>query len=406
MIESIYNGESKEKRGTSSVMFRMPKNIRQIGQGELSPKIYMEDYVMTFIRQLAMRDYGNYKIAVLLGQFVKNDGEKNIFINGAVEAYEIDVENENAFSNETWTNIYDSVKKYFQDVEIVGWYIAKPGLMLETTEMITKIHVNNFAGQDKTLLMYDSIEKEEVFYIYDKGKLNKQQGYYIYYDKNEEMQSYMVDNKKIPSEEGNFDDRAIKEIRQIIELKKDNRPVKEKGSTVNLLYVASTMLAVVVLVIGATMLNNYDKMNSMESTLNVISDHIVEDASASKVENEVDVTTVKRMTGDIDKIKEGTDEAPGTTDEIPDEKIIKEPVKDIPEEASEGKKYEEVPEGQSETTNEVTKKVRYYTIKEGDTLAAISTKYYQSIYYVDEILKANKIDNKNKIMVGQKIVIP
>lgn len=437
MIENIYSGENKETkdRGTGNMMFRMPKNIRQIGQADSSPQIYMEDYVMTYIRQLAMKDYGNYKIAVLLGQFVKSNGVKNIFISGAVEAYSIDAESESAFSNETWTNIYEDVKKYFDDVEIVGWYIAKPGLMLETTEMITKLHINNFAGQDKTLLMYDSIEKEEVFYVYDNGKLNKKQGYYIYYEKNEEMQNYMVENKKIPTEEESYDDRAIKEIRQVIELKKELKPVKEKGSAVNLLYGASTMLAVIVLVIGATMLNNYDQMKSMEKTLNVISDHVVgTDETNNLEENDLgaggletnnieqtdnmlsDVIEVKRMSGDIEKIKEGTDASPKESDDTKKSKEKKETKnkeesidkEGIPEAKKFKKQKETIPKSTVQKTagKAVTKDITYYTIKEGDTLATISAKYYKSIYHVDEILKVNNIEDKNRIMIGQKIIIP
>ena len=58
---------------------------------------------------------------------------------------------------------------------------------------------------------------------------------------------------------------------------------------------------------------------------------------------------------------------------------------------------------------EVAKQVtrpKYYTIKEGDSLITISKKYYNSVDYVDDILKANKIEDQDMILIGQKIVLP
>jgi len=48
MIEMVYNG--KESKGQSEV--RLPKNIRQIGDNNSKKKIYVEDYVDTYLNQL------------------------------------------------------------------------------------------------------------------------------------------------------------------------------------------------------------------------------------------------------------------------------------------------------------------------------------------------------------------
>lgn len=460
MIESIYSNDSKGSNnwGKTNVMFRMPKNIRQIGQADDSKKIYIEDYVMTYVRQLAMKDYSNYKIAVLLGQFIKVDGVKNIFISGAVEASNVDIEKQSAFSNETWTDIYDDVKKYFDDVEIVGWYVAKPSLTLEASEQLMKAHIDNFAGQDKTLLMFDSIEKEEAFYIYENSSLSRQTGYYIYYEKNEEMQNYMVDRKTEPSIEEGYEDRAIKEIRHIIEGKKENKQEKEQG-VVHLLYGASTLLAVVVLVIGATMLNNYDQMKSIEKTLGEISDHVIGPEEEPGVGEDVNleeatptmnnmkedkVTEVETISGNIEKMKEeqNTIEDNEKAETIEAEKATtsgkntsgkntsgkntsgentsgKETTADSKEEETESKgtKSEETESEEdkpvesrstknTEAKETVKPEVHYYTIKKGDSLITISMKFYKRVDKVDAILKANKLEDKDKILVGQKIIIP
>lgn len=432
MIESIYSNEKKgeKNRNITNVMFRIPKNIRQIGQPDSSRKIYIEDYVMTYVRQLAMKDYSNYKVAVLLGQFIKIDGVKSIFISGAVEALGVDIETQTAFTNDIWSNIYDDVKKYFEDVEIVGWYVSRPGMTLETTDQILKVHVDNFAGQDKALLMYDSIEKEEAFHVYNNNKLCRQKGYYIYYEKNEEMQNYMVENKKVASIDDGYEDKAVKEIRHIIEGKKENKLEKDSGSVVNLLYAASTILAVVVLVIGATMLNNYDQMQKIEKTLNTISEHVIKDQNdlpieeATQVEEDEKVTEVETMSGDIDKIKEeyeNTEKKETSEKTSEDEKAdnVEEDTKDKDSNSSTNetsKKTTESTEKETPTKETSTKeteskettssKPKYHTIKSGDSLISISKKYYNSTEYVDEILKANNIEDQDKILIGQKIILP
>lgn len=437
MIESIYSNEKKGEKNwnNSNIMFRMPKNIRQIGQPDNSRKIYIEDYVMTYVRQLAMKDYSNYKVAVLLGQFIKIDGGKSIFISGAVEAVGVDIETQTAFTNEIWTNIYDDVKKYFDDVEIVGWYVSKPGMTLDTTDQLLKVHVDNFAGQDKALLMYDSIEKEEAFHVFNNNKLCRQSGYYIYYERNEEMQNYMVENKKANSIDSGYEDKAIKEIRHIIESKKENKPEKEQGNVVNLLYAASTVLAVVVLVIGATMLNNYDQMQKIEKTLNTISDYVIgeqkdlpiEEATQMEEEEEKEkVTEVETMSGEIDKLKEEYEKenasSKKTSEKSTDSKVDeeKDSSKDTTKDSNESiKKEEESKEDTSQdqetnekkeeketTSKQTAAKPKYHTIKSGDSLISISMKYYKTADYVDEIMAANNIEDQDKILIGQKIRLP
>ena len=62
MIEIIYDKDKdKEKQGTSeknehevSVNLRLPKNIRQIGNPDGHKRIYMEDYVVTYLNYIGV----------------------------------------------------------------------------------------------------------------------------------------------------------------------------------------------------------------------------------------------------------------------------------------------------------------------------------------------------------------
>ncbi|MGB8452680.1 MAG: LysM peptidoglycan-binding domain-containing protein [Anaerocolumna sp.] len=253
----------------NTIPVKMPKNIRQVGNiGSRNKVIYVEDYVMTYIKQLSDKEHSGCRITVLLGYYVSTEEIKNIFIKGAVEMVNTDFSGGITFSDEGWTSIYENIKKYFSEVEIVGWSLVGPEFFIESGEKVRKIHVDNFSGPDKVLLKMDSMEKEETFYLNENNQLVKQSGYYIYYEKNEEMQNYMVENKEAVSDEKNYNDCTTRKIRNVIQEKKE---VKDDRSVIRLLYAASTLLAIIVLVIAATMLDNYDKMRNMETTLNTIS---------------------------------------------------------------------------------------------------------------------------------------
>lgn len=46
---------------------------------------------------------------------------------------------------------------------------------------------------------------------------------------------------------------------------------------------------------------------------------------------------------------------------------------------------------------------QYYIIQPGDTMVSICMKQFQSLEKMDDILKLNHIEDKDKIVAGQKI---
>ncbi|SHO53792.1 LysM peptidoglycan-binding domain-containing protein [Anaerocolumna xylanovorans] len=424
------NTYQKGQSNGSAVNIKMPKNIRQVGSVLYHGRvIYVEDYVMTFVKQLADIDPGELRVAVFLGYSVKTEEAKNIFIKGAVEMRNVDFGTSMTLTDDGWTSVYENIKKYFTDVEIVGWALIGPGFYLESNDKIRKIHSDNFSGSDKALLKMDSMEREEAFYFCENSQLIKQPGYYLYYEKNEEMQNYMVEYKeeKIVREEAVYNDQTTKRIRSVIQ---DKKEVKDDRSVVRLLYAASSLLAIIVLVIAATMLDSYDKMKKMESALSTISQNLnvagdnkdqdvasdgttdksgknpVNQADANK---EDDVKEAENGTGGdsqavpVDKVEGNVTPEPQTTKQAEAE-VSEEPTK-AAESTPEPTKAAETPKD-TKDTKPASATVKYYTVKAGDSLASISYKLYKTYTYMDEIKKLNKIEDENKILVGQKLRVP
>lgn len=207
---------------------KLPKNIRQVGKPGEKIKIYVEDYVITYINQIARESADVQHLAVLLGRIGKNKEDTVAFINGAVEAKGVVVQEDQAvFTSEIWTQIYDEIGQYFHNTEVVGWFLTRPGKSLGINDKITKIHVDNFPGSDKTLFIIDPLDHEEAFYIYAQGELMRQNGYYIYYERNEDMQNYMVDHKSGESSEVSAGNAFLKKKEEIMERRQVQK--KENG---------------------------------------------------------------------------------------------------------------------------------------------------------------------------------
>ncbi len=443
MIESIYSNENKEADHTNrgQAAFKMPKNIRQIGKNGGTKQIYAEDYVMTFIKQLAGEDYSNCKIAVLVGEIVKIDGIRNIFIAGAIEVEDMDTSNDILFTNDIWTGIYDNIKKYFVNLEIVGWFVGGASYLLEDEDKILKAHVDNFAGQDKTLLVYDNMEKEEAFYLYENNHLNKQTGYYIYYEKNEDMQNYMVNHHKTQSEEETYDDHVSREIRAVIQNKKP--PVEQETKTQpKLMYAAGTLLAIIALVVGAAMLSNYDQMKNMRSTMDSLSsnfekvesilnngkvtpkptespktqvqqdkaeDQQPEEAGALTADNNsLDIQVVP---GNVEPLADADKEEVQSQDDQEEAAAAQEPTQ-APTKAPKPTKKPDKPakaqkdDGSDTVEVQSPEQINYYTVESGDTLVGICVKLYHSTNNYSKILALNNLEDENKLVIGQKLIVP
>lgn len=464
MDNSYSKGEmnNNQPETVKSVPIKMPKNLRQVGSvGSRNKVIYIEDYVMTYIKQLSDKEYSGCRVAVLMGYYVKTDTGKSIFVKGAVEMPDTDFTNGIVLTDEGWTSVYENIKNYFSDSEIVGWCLIGPGFFIESEEKIQKVHMENFQGKDKILLKLDSLEKEESFYIYENNKLVRQTGYYIYYEKNEEMQNYMVDNKEGVSEEKDYDDQATRKIRNVIQEKKE---MKDDKSVIRLLYAASTLLAIIVLVIAATMLDNYDKMRSMETAINKISEslNLKEDINSAHTDNSdnpdnsysSDIIDKADNQSDDNTDKTGKNQSDPESDHTPtgeeehadmdknndsDKKTEVETVKgnvqadpdaNDPEEdeqvAGSKKNNDNKSNNGTESANndgnnqaqrkdktednedavEASAPVKYYVVQPGDSLAAISFQLYHTFSYIDEIKELNGIEDENKIYVGQKLIVP
>lgn len=96
-------------------MKTFPKNIRQIGEPGAGRKILIEDYVYTYLRQLAEDDLTCMKTAILVGY----PETEVLYIQGA---FEVDMGQERKcwFGNEQWRDIFEVLQNWFEGRKWLG----------------------------------------------------------------------------------------------------------------------------------------------------------------------------------------------------------------------------------------------------------------------------------------------
>ena len=140
------------------------------------------------------------------------------------------------------------------------------------------------------------------------------------------------------------------------------------------------LLVVVVLAIGISTMNNYDKMNSVQSSIETLSKSVLNDGSGTKKE-------------DIDTDTQTPADAPA---EDVTEQTVEPETQNAPQET----------EPVTSTIQEELSDSDYYIVQKGDTLDKISLKIYGTTSETDAICKMNGLADGNLIFIGQKLLLP
>ena len=412
MIEIICNKDdsdkSEENPKDNNTCIRRPKNIKQIGDVSSDKKIYIEDYAFTYINSIAYNSPQEEQAGVLLGELAKEGNERWVFVKGVIKAALGDTSDTGIYFNENiWNKIYSDTEKYFPDLSVVGWFAVMPEVTDERMARLKKLHLDNFAGNMKTLYLVDTVEKEEHFYLYENGTLKRQKGYVCFYERNYEMQEYMLERSEKKSCEDASDDRVIRNIRNVIREKEELKEQRKSGS---FMYGVSAFLVVVIIVIGINLMNNYEKMKrlnqSVDNLMNQLEgnerggqdgdDKDVHDAEASgDIGVDGDAIKVNRLSGDVYPLEENSTSDKTERETVSDNNAASETTQAISES-----------ETDASVSSVKTDSYSMYTVKQGDTLMGICKRYYGTTTKYQEVMQYNGLDDSDMLYIGQQIKLP
>ncbi len=366
---------------------QFPKNVRQIGNISDEPKIYVEDYVDTYLNQIRRKAVDMPLAAALVGEMAVQEEQAVVYISGAVQMKEIEINGTDIrISSDTEKDMEEKRKEYFPTKEIVGWCLVETGHPMSLNRGANKIHGKMFAKENSIFVWKDSTENDEMFFAYKYGELMQMGGHYIYYEKNPAMQNYMISTRRqngvTPSEV--VEDRAAKNFRNTIREKSEYREQRQNS---RVLYVTSVLLVIVVLAIGVSAMNNYDKMESVQSSLESLSQSVNGNDSGDRKED----LQKTEETGQPDPYAEGADTEDGTGENLNSTEDMEVSAENLPEASAASRQFDDED---------------CYVVKKGDTLDSISLEVYGDRGHVEAICKMNGLSDGNLIYIGQKLLLP
>ena len=386
----------------------LPKNITQIGEADKSCKIYVEDYVMSYMKQMNRFAEDKEMAVALYGRRSTEQTVSYIFVYGACKLTFLQREVRH-LSQAHQQEIERLRYKYFRECEFVGY-------LLLNGEMIEGIH------------------------IYEQGCCRYVKGYACFYEKNDSMLSYMLDNRAEEVQPEVVEQDKYEQVKQRQEERRSQMTEKTVVAQVPTLteskekkehsvsevetrmrgmrFAAASMFVLLCMVCVVTLqteglgqdimrkLNGFaGGVESKESVddVSVMSDDVVNTLVAEEQLTEAirrenqettpepasEITPVPTLTPAPEITPPPTPEPTSEPTPIPTPipTLVPTPVPT------------EVPV-QSEQVRNV------YTIRTGDTLIGISISLYGSEAYVKEICELNGISDPDNIQIGQKILLP
>ena len=444
MIENVYPVENTET-DIAKHSRKLPRNIRACGQGGGPLPVYLEDYVETYIRRMAETGFPSCSAMVLVGQVMETEAGRCLFVRGGVNANKICESDRPAFGEEIWSDVYEKIRRFFPDSEVVGWCIAGPGFRVLQEEAFLRAHIDNFGDSEKIFITYESLEKEQTIRICRYGSFYTLPGYYVYYEKNDEMQNYMLDETSYLHPQA--EKKPLKETKKA-ESREERQEKKEEkqGAAIRKDMFQLAAVACIIILIISVMVGT-DALSVLKESAYASGF----DDSGTDMTEETAETSDTELTQDPDEFAFGNfeflddeeeeeqefAEADKEQEEIqivaPEEEGTEREVNEIQEQAqaeelkqpeTETEKAEEEnlvasqepenaepsdnPDRIEEETVTVLAPTEYsaYTVKPGDTLAQMCKEVYGTVELLDYICELNQLESIDRIYVGQELIFP
>ena len=407
---------------------KLPKNIRQVGERDQVVKLYIEDYVNTYLKRLYPAGGQDLRVGLLLGEIRTEEGIPFLFIDGALEMEQVTRDGEKVeFTEEAWKKAYQVMEQMFPHRSVQGWFLCgAPGCALSPLDY-WKQHGQYFSGKNQLMYLNSGLEGEEAIYTASEDGFYKLRGYSIYYERNQMMQDYMVSRKDARRVESGTRDMVIQDFRDRMEERKQS--VGHARSAIGLLGGTCSVLAVLVLAGGLVMFGNYRKMKDMEAVIASVMPSDVktgglrsfagqdEDGNleVESVPGEVYPTladiVIDQGTGndvnasgnDAAGMEAGADAAGNTNAGTSASGAQNASETSTPHGGNAGASADAAP---AAAVVQIPSDAVKYVVQEGETLYGICIERYHSMAQIPQICAWNGLADENHISVGQELYLP
>lgn len=383
----------------------LPKNITQIGEVGRDCKIYVEDYVVSYMKQLNRTAQDKDIAVALYGKRREENGIVYYFVYGASKMNSLQREVRH-LSQAQRQEIENSRRKYFTELAFVGYRLLDG-------EMIEGFHI---------------CEQDICRYI---------SGYAQFYEKNDAMLAYMLDVRE-EAEPEQVNQEKYEEVKKRQEERRiaAERPVRSSQArerfagkipdtrsmpvSLNLQKMRLTAVGVFALLclFGIATFRDAERDHDLQAVqsanVNVQKDTLVmedkleqalrEENSATEAETQESLAGETKPEESQSETSQPETSSPVDTQTVPVEQPSEtgqDSQETEPTKVDEQTQPEETPSTQPASTGSVA-----YVIQSGDTLTAISMRQYGTDIRVADICNLNRITNPDDIKQGQVIMLP
>ena len=370
----------------------LPKNVTQMGETDAQRKVYIEDYVYSYMKQLGKKAADKPIAIALYGNRKAEGGTTYLFIYGAVRLPFWQGDSK-YLSQAAQVETEKQRKRYFQDYVFIGCCLLD--------------------GEPVTGIM-----------VLERGELCPVEGYVRFYEKNDRMLQIMLEeNKNCKPEENSMEKYEMvrkrqeerKRLSEQFGFIKNKQPDTENAEQKQIGFrflgpVVAAGLGVACLYYGA---NGFD-LAKAKDTLGKVGDYLAANIQPASAENS-DAGKVVAENSLAEMIRQ---ENADSKEALPVQgaNIILEAASSYIEEmeslpeptAGPTSDPEPMPteEPSAASEDKQPKTAQTHVVKRGDTLLGICKAYYGTEEVLESICVQNNINNPDDIKVGQKILLP
>ncbi len=379
----------------------LPKNITQIGETNQYCKIYVEDYVFSYMKQLNQFAQDKNIGVALYGSRKEEAGVSYLFLFGACKLNFLQRESRH-LSQAVLQEAEKQRRKHFPDCDFLGYRMLNG-------EMIEGIHV------------------------YEQGTCRYIEGYARFYEKNDSMLAFMLEERQEETKPEEFNQDKYDEVKKrqeerraaaaersahtsVFREKRQKQPrqtAAKKDNNVAKIKLAAAAAFLVLCVAGLAAMGNGERLEDLQ----LAAKRLMNEFTQKQLPDAMEVSNGTAQVGTIvtedkltDAILKENLAASNTKAPEPAATSVPTPVPTAAPTAAPtptpAPTAKPTPAPTPVPTAAPTAAPVSYTIKKGDTLIGICIKKYGSDARVAEICELNHIENPDDIKVDDKILLP
>ena len=350
-----------------SETFIPPDKYRKVGNPIGKYILYIEDYAHTFIRQNLQMYKQKMSFFVYRQIYLTND-VYHIMVQGALDKE-------------------DNQSTFFPKESYLG---------------VVTISTKKKEKVDSKWTIQCEIAQEVICTLED---------FYIYYEKNEQMQNYLIQWHEGMEHKDNHIDQEIK-MKYTRAIQEQYHNIKEKSYQKQIYTGVCLSFCLLFMVMLVTVLNSYQKMNILQTALVQLLEYIKSGENNQLVQT-VNSNTESAIQPEVISAEEFVQEEEKTQEPIQEETETDEETTIAQnEEMNSTEETESGMEDNTQQEQEVKQAIssdtggESYIVQKGDTLQAIIYRKYGSLSNIDNICTLNSLSDPDDIKEGEELYLP